>query len=94
VTGDGFQLVKPLIENLKNAVKEHKLDEVEKAQKELEEKWTPIIQKVYQENAANGQQPGSNPFGAGPDFMKDMFNGQNMTQQQQPNNGSDFEEVK
>jgi molecular chaperone DnaK len=103
ISDEEKESLKPLIENLKNAVKEHKLDEVEKAQKELEEKWTPIIQKAYQENVANGQQtgsnpfgsaPGGNPFGAGPDFMKDMFNGQNMAQQKQPNNGSDFEEVK
>ena len=51
--------VKPFVEKLKDAVKEKDLEKVESAQKELEEKWAPIMQKMYQ-SANSG---GSNPFG-------------------------------
>lgn len=91
--------IKPLIEKVKDAVKEKDLSKTESAKKELEEKWSPIIQKMYQ--SQQGQQAGANPFGAFnfADATGNQFGGFGSTNanQQQPNNGQEnatFEEVK
>ena len=45
--------IKQLIEKLKKAVSERNVGDVEKHESELKEKWTPIIQKVYQSGQPN-----------------------------------------
>lgn len=87
--------IKPLVEKLKDAVKEKDLNKVEEAQKELEEKWGPIMQKMYQSQASQ-QGAASNPFGAGGPF--DGFNAQQAQTSDNTKNDevqeADFEEVK
>lgn len=83
--------VKPLLENLKNAVNEKDIEKVESTQKELESKWGPIMQKIYQSQSSSGNT--SNPFGTGTPF--DAFNfGQQQTGNTNNNSSTgDFEEV-
>lgn len=47
--------IEPLIEALKKAVKDKNLEEIEKAQKELQEKWFPIASRIYQESAPQAE---------------------------------------
>ena len=44
--------IKAIISKLKKATTEKNVSEIETCQKELEEKWTPIVQKVYQSQQA------------------------------------------
>jgi len=87
--------IKPLVEKVKNAVKENDVEKAESAKKELEEKWSPIIQKIYQ--SQQGQEAGANPFGAFnfADATGNTFNGFGGTAQQSNNNSENatFEEV-
>ena len=85
--------IKPLVEKVKDAVKEKDLQKAESAQKELEEKWAPIMQKMYQ--SQQGQQTNTNPFGNGGPFEGFNFaGGAGTANQQQTNNGENatFEE--
>lgn len=47
--------LEPLIENLKKAVAEKKLEDIEAAQKALQDKWIPIATRIYQESAPQAQ---------------------------------------
>ena len=102
VKDDDKNVINPLIEDIKKAVQEHNVEKAEQARKTLEEKWTPIITKIYQENGGTGTNSTSNPFSGTP--FGDMFNnaqtfnggaptGGNTTQQPTEEN-ADFEEVK
>jgi molecular chaperone DnaK len=102
VKDDDKSVINPLIEEIKKAVQEHNVEKAEQARKTLEEKWTPIITKIYQENGGTGANSTSNPFSGTP--FGDMFNnaqtfnggaptGGNTTQQPTEEN-ADFEEVK
>lgn len=52
--------IKKVISNLKKATSERNVSDIEKYQKELEEKWSPIIQKVYQSQQTNNSNTSSN----------------------------------
>ena len=52
--------IKKITSNLKKATSERNVSDIEKYQKELEEKWSPIIQKVYQSQQANNSNTSSN----------------------------------
>ena len=52
--------IKKITSNLKKAASERNVSDIEKYQKELEEKWSPIIQKVYQSQQANNSNTSSN----------------------------------
>ena len=56
----GKEEIKNIISNLKKAASERNVSDIEKYQKELEEKWSPIIQKVYQSQQANNSNTSSN----------------------------------
>lgn len=87
--------LKEVIEKIKNAVKDKNVYEAKSLQKELEEKWTPIIQKVYQSQASSGST--ANPFGDGSPFGFNFANQAGQHPNQQGNNESttaEFEEVK
>lgn len=47
--------IEPLIEALKKAAADKNLEEIEKAQKELQEKWFPIASRIYQESAPQAE---------------------------------------
>ena len=55
VTEDEKKELEPLIENLKKAVAEKKLEDIEAAQKALQDKWIPIATRIYQESAPQAQ---------------------------------------
>ena len=55
VTEDEKKEIEPLIEALKKAVEGKNLEEIEKAQKELQEKWFPIASRIYQESAPQAE---------------------------------------
>lgn len=55
VTEDEKKEITELSEALKKAAEEKNLEEIEKKQKELQNKWYPIAQRVYQEQAAQSQ---------------------------------------
>jgi molecular chaperone DnaK len=55
VTEDEKKELEPLIENLKKAVAEKKLEDIEAAQKALQDKWVPIATRIYQESAPQAQ---------------------------------------
>ena len=55
VTEDEKKELEPLIESLKKAAADKKLDDIDAAQKALQEKWTPIATRIYQENAQQAQ---------------------------------------
>ena len=63
LTEDDKKALNEPLEALKEAVKEQDLDKIETHQKELEEVWHGISQKLYEQNGG-GQQgnTGSNPF--------------------------------
>ena len=52
--------IKKITSNLKKAASERNVSDIEKYQKELEEKWSPIIQKVYQSQQTNNSNTSSN----------------------------------
>lgn len=52
--------IKKITSNLKKAASERNVSDIEKYQKELEEKWSPIIQKVYQSQQANNSNTSAN----------------------------------
>lgn len=56
VTEEEKAEIKPLIENLRNAAKDKDIEKIDAAQKALQEKWFPIMTKIYQES-----QPQPNP---------------------------------
>lgn len=96
VTEDEKKELTPLIEAIKEAVQKKDVEAAKKAQKELDDKWTPIVQRNYQTNNANGQNP-FNQFGGFNGDFGDYF--KNFTQQngggqKPPTDGTDFEEVK
>lgn len=55
VTEDEKKELEPLIENLKKAAAEKKIEDIDSAQKALQEKWIPIATRIYQESAPQGQ---------------------------------------
>jgi molecular chaperone DnaK len=55
VTEDEKKELEPLIENLKKAAAEKKIEDIDAAQKALQEKWIPIATRIYQESAPQGQ---------------------------------------
>lgn len=55
VTEDEKKEIEPLIEALKKAAADKNLEEIEKAQKELQEKWFPIASRIYQESAPQAE---------------------------------------
>ena len=55
VTEDEKKELEPLIESLKKAAADKKLDDIDAAQKALQEKWTPIAARIYQESAQQAQ---------------------------------------
>lgn len=55
VTEDEKKELEPLIESLKKAAADKKLDDIDAAQKALQEKWTPIATRIYQESAQQAQ---------------------------------------
>jgi molecular chaperone DnaK len=96
VTEDEKKELTPLIEAIKEAVQKKDVEAAKKAQKELDDKWSPIVQRNYQTNNANGQNP-FNQFGGFNGDFGDYF--KNFTQQngggqKPPTDGTDFEEVK
>ena len=52
--------IKKITSNLKKAASERNVSDIEKYQKELEAKWSPIIQKVYQSQQTNNSNTSSN----------------------------------
>ena len=55
VTEEEKKELEPLIENLKKAAAEKKIDEIDAAQKALQDKWVPIATRIYQESAPQAQ---------------------------------------
>lgn len=98
--------IQPLIDAVKDAVKERNLEKAEAAQKDLESKWTPIVQKIYQSQASSGSTTNpfgnngnpfstANPFGAGGPFGGFSTQTDGGTQPNQDDSqNADFEEVK
>lgn len=56
VTEEEKAEIKPLIEDLRNAAKDKNIEKIDAAQKALQEKWFPIMTKIYQQS-----QPQPNP---------------------------------
>ena len=52
--------IKKITSNLKKAASERNVSDIEKYQKELEAKWSPIVQKVYQSQQTTGNSASSN----------------------------------
>lgn len=55
VTEDEKKEIEPLIEALKKAAADKNLEEIEKAQKVLQDKWFPIASRIYQESAPQAE---------------------------------------
>lgn len=55
ISDEDKESIKEPLEALKKAVSERNLDDIDKYQKELQDKWYPIIAKVYQESAESAQ---------------------------------------
>ena len=55
VSEDEKKEIEPLIEALKKAAADKNLEEIEKAQKELQDKWFPIASRIYQESAPQAE---------------------------------------
>lgn len=99
ITEDEKKEIQPLVDALKEAVKERDVLKVEKAQKDLEAKWSPIMQKVYQAQGGSQSNPfgNTNPFGNsnpfdGFDFMN--TGGGNSASNNDDSEKANFEEVK
>ena len=52
--------IKKITSNLKKAASERNVSDIEKYQKELEEKWSPIVQKAYQSQQTTGNSASAN----------------------------------
>ena len=52
--------IKKITSNLKKAASERNVSDIEKYQKELEEKWSPIVQKAYQSQHTTGNSASAN----------------------------------
>lgn len=52
--------IKKITSNLKKAASERNVSDIEKYQKELEAKWSPIVQKAYQSQQTTGNSASSN----------------------------------
>jgi len=61
VTEEEKAEIKPLIENLRNAAKEKDIEKIDTAQKALQEKWFPIMTKIYQAQQQGAQAGAENP---------------------------------
>ena len=61
VTEEEKAEIKPLIENLRNAAKEKDIEKIDAAQKALQEKWFPIMTKIYQAQQQGAQAGAENP---------------------------------
>ena len=81
--------IKKVIDELKKAVSERNIENCDKYKKELEEKWAPIVQRMYQSQSGNTT---SNPF----NFAGSPFEGfdPSASTGSTASNGADFEEVK
>ena len=55
VTEEEKAEIKPLIENLRNAANERNVEKIDTAQKALQEKWFPIMTKIYQAQQQEAQ---------------------------------------
>lgn len=81
--------IKKVIDKLKDAVSERNVESCDKYKKELEEKWTPIVQRIYQSQSGNTT---NNTF----NFSGSPFEGSDPSTStgSTASNGADFEEVK
>ena len=52
--------IKKITSNLKKAASERNVSDIEKYQKELEAKWSPIVQKAYQSQQTTGNSASAN----------------------------------
>ena len=89
VTDSEKEDIKKVIDKLKNAVSERNIESCDKYKKELEEKWTPIVQRIYQSQSGNTT---NNTF----NFSGSPFEGSDPSTStgSTASNGADFEEVK
>ena len=55
VTEEEKSEIKPLIEDLRNAANERNIEKIDTAQKALQEKWFPIMTKIYQAQQQESQ---------------------------------------
>ena len=55
VTEEEKSEIKPLIEDLRNAANERNIEKIDTAQKALQEKWCPIMMKIYQAQQQESQ---------------------------------------
>lgn len=60
VTEEEKAEIKPLIEDLRNAANERNIEKIDTAQKALQEKWFPIMTKIYQAQQQEAQAGGEN----------------------------------
>lgn len=89
VTDSEKEDIKKVIDKLKDAVSERNVESCDKYKKELEEKWTPIVQRIYQSQSGNTT---NNTF----NFSGSPFEGSDPSTStgSTASNGADFEEVK
>lgn len=90
VTSEEKEDISKSIESLRKAISEHKLSDIDLYKNEIETKFTPISQRIYQSQPSNG--PASNPFGTGGPFGAQP--GGSEQQKQDDVQDADFEEVK
>lgn len=90
VTSEEKEDISKSIESLRKAISEHKLSDIDLYKNEIETKFTPISQRIYQSQQSNG--PASNPFGAGGPFETQPEGSEQ--QKQDDVQDADFEEVK
>ena len=55
VTEEEKAEIKPLIEDLRNAANERNIEKIDTTQKALQEKWFPIMTKIYQAQQQEAQ---------------------------------------
>ena len=60
VTEEEKAEIKPLIEDLRNAANERNIEKIDTAQKALQEKWFPIMTKIYQAQQQEAQSGAEN----------------------------------
>lgn len=90
VTSEEKEDISKSIESLRKAISEHKLSDIDLYKNEIETKFTPISQRIYQSQQSNG--PASNPFGTGGPFGAQP--GGSEQKKQDDVQDADFEEVK
>ena len=96
ITEEDRNNVTPAKDNLEAVLKEYQnaenkedaMAKVEEAQKALEEAWQPIVQKLYAEQAANGQTQGANPFDGDNPFANAQGFDPSQFNNAQPNNNA------